>query len=50
MECKSLQGDCMEEEKECECTFKIFGGDLQIANKDIGSCMDGDAYFGSDPK
>ena len=28
VECKSLQGDCMEEEKEGECTFKIFVGDL----------------------
>ena len=40
----------MEEEKEGECTSKIFGGDLQIANKDVGSCMGEDTYFGSDPK
>ena len=43
---KSLQGDYMEEEKEGGCTSKIFGGDMKIANKDVGSCMDEDTYFG----
>ena len=50
VECKSLQGDCMEEEKEGECTSKFFGGDLQITKKDVGSCMGEEASFGSDPK
>ena len=50
VECKSLQGDCMEEEKEGEYTSKIFGDDLHIADKDVGSCMGEETYFGSDPK
>ena len=50
VECKSLQGDCMEEEKEGECTSKIFGVDLQINEKDVGSWMGEETYFGSDTK
>ena len=50
VECKSLQGYYMDEGKEGECTSKIFGGDLQITHKDVGSCMAEDTYFGSDPK
>ena len=50
MECKSLQGDCMEKEKERECTSKIFRGDMQIHDKDVGSCMGGEKPFGSYPK
>ena len=50
VECKSLEGDYVEEEKEGECTSKIFGGDLQISNKDVGSCMGEETYFVSNPK
>ena len=37
VDCKSLQGDCMEEGKEGECTSKLFGGDMQITDKDVVS-------------
>ena len=50
VECKSLQGDCMGEEREDECTYKLFMDDLQIIAKDVGSCKGGATYFGSDPK
>ena len=33
-----------------ECTSNFFMGDLQITNKDVGSCMGVDTPFGSDPK
>ena len=53
MECKSPQGDsgdCMEEEKEGECTSKLFGGDMKTTYKDVGSCIGGDRPFVSYPK
>ena len=50
VECKSLQGDCMGEEMEDECTSIFFVGDIQMTSKDVVSCEGGDKYFGSDPK
>ena len=42
VECKSLQGDRMEKEKEDECTSSFFMGDLCITAKDVGSCKGGE--------
>ena len=39
----------MEEEEEGECNSKLFGGDIQITGKDVGSCMVNDTYFGLYP-
>ena len=46
----SLQGDCMGEESEDECTSNLFVGDFQITAKDVGSCEDGETNFVSYPK
>ena len=46
VECKSLQGDYMGKEKEGECTSKLFRGDMEIPDKDVGSCMGVETYFG----
>ena len=35
---------------ENECTSNFFAGDLQITDRDVGSCMGGETPFGSDPK
>ena len=35
---------------ENECTSNFFVGDLQITDRDVGSCMGGKTPFGSDPK
>ena len=42
--------NCIREENEDECTSKLFVGDFRITAKDVGSCEDGETYFGSDPK
>ena len=50
VECNLLQGDYMGEEREDECTSRLFVGDLWITAKDVGSCEGGETSFGSDPK
>ena len=35
---------------ENECTSNLFVGDIQITDRDVGSCMGGDTYFVSYPK
>ena len=47
VECNSLQGDCMGEESEDECTSIFFMGDFHITAKDVGPCEGGETYFGS---
>ena len=49
MNCKSPQGGFIGEEVEDECTSSFFVGDLQIIDQDVGSCMGGETYFGSNP-
>ena len=41
---------CIGEEVEDDCTSRFLAGDLQITTQDVGSCMDGEKYFGSYPK
>ena len=41
---------CIGEEVEHECTSSFLAGDLHITTQDVGSCMDGEKYFGSYPK
>ena len=50
MQCRSLQGECIGEKSEYECTFSFFVVDFQITAKDVGPCEGGETYFGSDPK
>ena len=50
MEYKSLQDGCIGEESEDEHTSNFFVSDFHITAKDVGSCMGGETYFGSDPK
>ena len=50
VECKSLQGDYMGEEREDECTPNFFVWNIHITTKDVGSCKGGETYFRSDTK
>ena len=50
VECKSLQGDCMGEESEDECTSFFFVGEFHITTKDVSSCEGGDTSFVLEPK
>ena len=50
MKCKPPQGGCLRGEVEEECTSSFLVGDLHITAQDVGSCMDGETYFGSDQK
>ena len=37
-------------EVEVECNARFLVGDLQINDRDVGSCMGGETHFGSDTK
>ena len=50
VKCKSPQGGCIRGEVEVEFTSRFLVGDLQINDRDVGSCMGQETYFGSYPK
>ena len=50
MKCKSPQGGCIRRKVEVECTSILLVGNMQITDRDMGSCMFGETPFGTDPK